>query len=129
MTHRFIVLAALLASCGTSNPSPPVGDATSDVSAPEAAVVDRPAPEAAVDAAPDATAAPDVVADVTAAPDAVVAPDAIVAPDAMARVAVGAVAPDFMLPDQNPNSRTHRMTVAPSTQRGIYSVWYFASAT
>ncbi len=53
------------------------------------------------------------------------APDASTA-DASA---VGTVAPDFMLPDQNPASRTHRMTVAPSAQRGVLSVWYFASAT
>ncbi len=42
---------------------------------------------------------------------------------------LGRVVPDFMLPDLNPNSRTHRMTVAPSAQRGAISVWYFASAT
>jgi len=42
---------------------------------------------------------------------------------------VGTVPPDFMLPDLNPASASHRMTIIPSAQRGAISVWYFASAT
>lgn len=41
----------------------------------------------------------------------------------------GTVPPDFMLPDLNPASASHRMTIIPSAQRGAISVWYFASAT
>lgn len=39
------------------------------------------------------------------------------------------IPPDFMLPDLNPGSRTHQRVVRPSAQRGVISLWCFASAT
>jgi hypothetical protein len=39
------------------------------------------------------------------------------------------VAPDFTLPDLNPNSTTHRMDVSPRAMRGRVTAWYFGTAT
>lgn len=43
-------------------------------------------------------------------------------------VAQGAVVPDFSLPDLNPASRTHGMTITPSALRPRVTAYYFANA-
>lgn len=147
-----ILFAASLAACSTPANSPDATTPEADVPPPDRAVLsdvsaDRVA--LAADAANSGDvfdAADDRSDDVAPAPVDVAAIDVVIdgSTDATADVAtnaatdaasnahadvLGTVAPDFMLPDLNPSSRTHRMTVAPSAQRGAISAWYFASAT
>ena len=42
---------------------------------------------------------------------------------------VGTLAPDFQLPDVNPNSTSYTTLVSPRQQLGKISAWYFAHAT
>jgi hypothetical protein len=51
------------------------------------------------------------------------------AADADAGPSAPFVAPDFTLPDLNPNSTTHRMDVSPRAMRGRVTAWYFGTAT
>jgi hypothetical protein len=142
-----LLLAASLAACSTPAttseagvPSPDRAMFT-DVSADRVALTTGAANsvdvfDAADDRSGDVAPAPvdaaaiDVAIDVStdAAADVATNTATDAATDAHADV-LGTVAPDFMLPDLNPGSRTHRMIVAPSAQRGAISAWYFASAT
>lgn len=130
----FGLALSLLAACAAPA-------ATLDATAPDVASED-----AATDRVPsldrpptaDTAAAPDVAVDrpsadagdaMTVAPDVLLADASADAPGDAPTDVTGTTPPDFMLPDLNPASRTHRMTIVPSAQRGVLSVWYFASAT
>ena len=44
-------------------------------------------------------------------------------------LAIGTLAPDFQLPDVNPNSPTYNTLVSPRQRLNKISAWYFAHAT
>lgn len=56
------------------------------------------------------------------------ASDVTDAPGDVFMVPNGAVVPDFSLPDLNPASRTHQMTITPSALRPKITAYYFANA-
>lgn len=46
----------------------------------------------------------------------------------VAMIPTGAQVPEFMLPDLNPMSRTHQMTISPTSLRPRLGVFYFSNA-
>lgn len=99
---RNLVLTAMVFALACSGREPP-GIRNIDISA-------FPTPDAGY------AEADVVVADVTD-----VSSDAFVVPN-------GAVVPDFSLPDINPASRTHQMTITLSALRPRVTAYYFANA-
>lgn len=99
---RNLVLTAMVSALACSGREPP-GIRNIDISA-------YPTPDAGN---AEADAAVLAVADVPS--------DAFVVPN-------GAVVPDFSLPDINPASRTHQMTITPSALRPRITAYYFANA-
>jgi hypothetical protein len=51
------------------------------------------------------------------------------AQDSGGEASAPAIAPDFSLPDLNPNSASFRRDVSPRARRGQITAWYFATAT
>jgi hypothetical protein len=122
---RTLVTSAALLILSACAPRPSLSDAQP-----------QDAPRATEDSSPDVTAVADAQerSDASAL-DAAQPADALVADARNADGSDGAVAgpvfvaPDFTLPDLNPNSATHRMDVSPRAMRGRITAWYFATAT
>lgn len=128
---RTIVTSAALLVLSACAPRPALSDAQA-----------QDAPRATEDSSPELTDVTDVTAAADAqersdasALDAAPPADVLVADARNADGSDGAVAgpvfvaPDFTLPDLNPNSATHRMDVSPRAMRGRITAWYFATAT